>query len=278
MSAQLLESALLDQEPSSESFLDEVLLGLQQSPKSLPCKYFYDERGSRLFDKICDLDEYYLTRTELAIMDAFAPQMAEQIGLDSVWFVDHLLYRNPDSALKQQGAWECWSILTGLAAVTEKVELGSLVTPTSFRNPAVFAKQIDVIEEISGGRVILGIGAGWNEPEYLAFGLPFDRRVSRFEEAFTIIRTLLQDGAIDFVGRRKLWYSITLGLLVVAVVAMLARGFNLGIDFEGGTKMSMPAGDLVAEEVEDTFVDATGVTPELTQIVGAGDAKQADAE
>jgi dimethylhistidine N-methyltransferase len=80
MSAQLLESALLDQEPSSESFLDEVLLGLQQSPKSLPCKYFYDERGSRLFDKICDLDEYYLTRTELAIMDAFAPQMAEQIG------------------------------------------------------------------------------------------------------------------------------------------------------------------------------------------------------
>ncbi|MBL7286038.1 protein translocase subunit SecF [Corynebacterium godavarianum] len=82
-----------------------------------------------------------------------------------------------------------------------------------------------------------------------------------------------EDGAIDFVGRRKLWYSITLGLLVVAVVAMLARGFNLGIDFEGGTKMSMPAGDLVAEEVEDTFVDATGVTPELTQIVGAGDAR-----
>ena len=82
-----------------------------------------------------------------------------------------------------------------------------------------------------------------------------------------------EDGAIDFVGRRKLWYSITLGLLVVAVVAMLARGFNLGIDFEGGTKMSMPAGDLVAEEVEDTFVDATGVTPELTQIVGAGEAR-----
>lgn len=128
-------------------------------------------------------------------------QMAEQIGLDSVWFVDHLLYRNPESALKQQGAWECWSTLTGLAAVTEKVELGSLVTPTSFRNPAVFAKQIDVIEEISGGRTIVGLGAGWNEPEYLAFGLPFDKLVSRFEEAFTIIRTLLQDGAIDFEGK-----------------------------------------------------------------------------
>ena len=128
-------------------------------------------------------------------------QMAEQIGLDSVWLCDHLLYRNPEAVLDQQGAWECWSLLTGLAAVTERVELGSLVTPTSFRNPAVFAKQIDAIEEISGGRVILGLGAGWNEPEYMAFGLPFDRRVARFEEAFTIIRTLLQNGAIDFEGK-----------------------------------------------------------------------------
>ena len=127
-------------------------------------------------------------------------QLAEQIGLDSVWFVDHLLYRNPESAIKQQGAWECWSMLTALAAITERVELGSLVTPTSFRNPAVFAKQIDAVEEISGGRVILGLGAGWNEPEYKAFGLSYDRRVSRFEEAFTIIRTLLRDGEIDFEG------------------------------------------------------------------------------
>ena len=127
-------------------------------------------------------------------------QMAEQIGLDSVWFVDHLLYRNPESAIKQQGAWECWTMLTAIAAVTERVELGSLVTPTSFRNPAVFAKQVDAVEEISGGRVILGLGAGWNEPEYLAFGLAYDRRVSRFEEAFTIIRTLLHDGEINFEG------------------------------------------------------------------------------
>ncbi len=80
MRVQLPDLALLDQEPSSESFLDEVLLGLQQSPKTLPCKYFYDKRGSQLFDQICDLDEYYLTRTELAIMDAYAPQMAAQIG------------------------------------------------------------------------------------------------------------------------------------------------------------------------------------------------------
>lgn len=80
-------------------------------------------------------------------------------------------------------------------------------------------------------------------------------------------------GAIDVVGRRELWYIITVALLVVSILAMVFRGFNMGIDFEGGTKMSMPAGELVAEEVEETFVDATGVTPELTQIVGAGDAR-----
>lgn len=86
-------------------------------------------------------------------------------------------------------------------------------------------------------------------------------------------RMYSREGAIDFMGRRKTWYGITVGLVVAAVLAMLLRGFNLGIDFEGGTKLSMPAGDLVAEEVEDTFTDATGVTPELTQIVGAGDAR-----
>ena len=80
-------------------------------------------------------------------------------------------------------------------------------------------------------------------------------------------------GAIDFVGRSKLWYTIAIVLVVISFAAMALRGFNLGIDFEGGTKMSMPAGDLVAEEVEDTFVEATGVTPELTQIVGAGDSR-----
>lgn len=82
-----------------------------------------------------------------------------------------------------------------------------------------------------------------------------------------------REGAIDFIGRRKLWYGLTTVFLIVAVLAMLLRGFNLGIDFEGGTKMTMPAGDLVAEDVQDTFTDATGVTPELTQVVGAGDAR-----
>jgi alkanesulfonate monooxygenase SsuD/methylene tetrahydromethanopterin reductase-like flavin-dependent oxidoreductase (luciferase family) len=128
-------------------------------------------------------------------------RLAEDIGFDSVWFVDHLIYRDDMTTLDQQGVWECWSILAGLAAATQRVELGSLVTPTSFRNPALLAKIADTVDEISGGRVILGLGAGYHEAEYRAFGFPHDHRASRFEEAFTIIRSLLRDGAVDFEGQ-----------------------------------------------------------------------------
>jgi alkanesulfonate monooxygenase SsuD/methylene tetrahydromethanopterin reductase-like flavin-dependent oxidoreductase (luciferase family) len=85
--------------------------------------------------------------------------------------------------------------------VTTRVEFGPLVACTSFHNPALLAKQAATIDEIAGGRFVLGLGAGWNETEYRAFGFPYDHRVDRFEEAFTIIRTLLRDGAIDFEGR-----------------------------------------------------------------------------
>ena len=81
-----------------------------------------------------------------------------------------------------------------------RIELGPLVACTNFHNPALLAKQAATIDEISGGRFILGLGAGWNETEFRAFGYPFDHRIDRFEEAFTIIRTLLRDGAIDFDG------------------------------------------------------------------------------
>jgi alkanesulfonate monooxygenase SsuD/methylene tetrahydromethanopterin reductase-like flavin-dependent oxidoreductase (luciferase family) len=99
------------------------------------------------------------------------------------------------------GQWECWSVLTALAAVTRRVELGTLVLCTGFRNPALLAKTADTVEEISGGRLILGLGAGWNEREHAAFGYPFDHRASRFEEALTIIHGLLREGRIDFAGR-----------------------------------------------------------------------------
>ena len=123
---------------------------------------------------------------------------AEAAGFDSLWVADHLIFRFEGE--EPRGPWECWSLLAALAAVTDRVEIGPLVSCTSFRNPALLAKIADTVDEISGGRLILGLGAGWHEPEYDAFGYPFDHRVSRFEEALTIIRTLLRDGAIDFQG------------------------------------------------------------------------------
>ena len=125
-------------------------------------------------------------------------QLGEQIGADSLWITDHLIHRVPGE--EPRGMWECWSLISALAAITETPEIGTLVLSTSFRNPALLAKMAATVEEISGGRLILGLGAGWNEAEYLAFGYPFDHRVSRFEEAVTIITGLLQDGHVDFEG------------------------------------------------------------------------------
>ena len=122
---------------------------------------------------------------------------AEGLGFDSIWVGDHLYYDHPDGA---RGPWEAWSQLAALAEATERVQLGPLVAATSFHNPAMLAKKAVTVDEISDGRLILGLGAGWNEPEYRAFGFPFDHRFSRFEEAFTILRTLLGEGEIDFDG------------------------------------------------------------------------------
>jgi probable F420-dependent oxidoreductase len=123
---------------------------------------------------------------------------AEAAGFDSLWLGDHLLYDLPGGLAR--GPWEVWTSLAALAAVTERVQLGPLVASTSFHAPAMLAKQAATVDAISGGRLILGLGAGWNEREYRAFGFPYDHRVSRFEEAFTIIRTLLREGRADVDG------------------------------------------------------------------------------
>lgn len=122
----------------------------------------------------------------------------EDCGFDSIWTGDHLLYRDENGT---RGPREAWTTLAALAEVTQRVELGPLVASTSFHAPAMLAKLAATVDDISGGRLILGLGAGWNEVEYRAFGFPYDQRVSRFEEAFTIIRTLVRDGSIDFEGR-----------------------------------------------------------------------------
>ncbi|HEY5664453.1 MAG TPA: LLM class flavin-dependent oxidoreductase [Ilumatobacter sp.] len=135
---------------------------------------------------------------EIAFADLIAmARLAEQVGFDSIWLGDHLLY---DLPVGPRGPWEVWTTLAALAASTERVELGPLVASTSFHAPAMLAKMAATVDAISGGRLVLGVGAGWNRREYTAFGFPYDHRVSRFEEAFTIVRTLLAEGTIDFHG------------------------------------------------------------------------------
>lgn len=122
---------------------------------------------------------------------------AEEVGFDSIWLGDHLIY---DLPVGPRGPWECWTSLAALGASTSRVLLGTLVASTGFHAPAMLAKQAATVDAISGGRLLLGLGAGWNEREYRAFGFPFDHRISRFEESFTVIRALLRDGEIDFHG------------------------------------------------------------------------------
>jgi alkanesulfonate monooxygenase SsuD/methylene tetrahydromethanopterin reductase-like flavin-dependent oxidoreductase (luciferase family) len=124
---------------------------------------------------------------------------AEAVGFDSIWVGDHLLYDLPDGSTR--GPHEAWTTLAAIAQVTERVEIGPLVASTSFHAPAMLAKQAATVDAISGGRLIVGLGAGWNKREYDAFGFAYDRRVSRFEEALAIIVPLLREGRTSFSGQ-----------------------------------------------------------------------------
>ncbi len=124
---------------------------------------------------------------------------AESAGYDSIWVGDHLVYDLPDGSTR--GPYEAWTTLAAIAAATERVEIGPLVASTGFHAPAMLAKQAATVDAISQGRLILGLGAGWNRREFDAFGFPYDRRVSRFEEALAIIAPLLREGRTTFHGR-----------------------------------------------------------------------------
>lgn len=124
---------------------------------------------------------------------------AERAGFDSVWVYDHLLYRFPDHPA--MGVWECWSTLAALAEATERVEHGTLVLAAPWRNPALLAKMAITVDAISNGRLILGLGTGYHQPEFEAFGYPYDHLAGRFEEAIQIIGSLLRTARADLNGR-----------------------------------------------------------------------------
>jgi probable F420-dependent oxidoreductase len=124
---------------------------------------------------------------------------AEAAGFDSIWLGDHLLYRGDGRA--ERGPWDVWTILAGLAAVTQRVTIGPLVACTAFHPPGLLARMAAGVDEVSGGRLVFGLGAGWNEAEFRAFGIPFDHRVARFAEAFEIVHRLLAGEHVTYHGR-----------------------------------------------------------------------------
>jgi alkanesulfonate monooxygenase SsuD/methylene tetrahydromethanopterin reductase-like flavin-dependent oxidoreductase (luciferase family) len=124
---------------------------------------------------------------------------AEAAGLDSIWAADHLLYQ-PDPDTRPRGFWESWTLLAALAEATERVELGHLVACLPFRSPGVTAYMANTLDEVSGGRFVLGVGSGWHEPEFSAFAFEFERRVSFYAESLAIIVPLLRGETVDFTG------------------------------------------------------------------------------
>jgi len=174
---------------------------------------------------------------------------AEEAGFDSIWVGDHYLYRDERG---ERGPWEGWSLLAALAAVTRRVKLGPLVACLGFRAPAVLAKTAATVDEISGGRLVLGVGAGWNEVEYRAFGLPFDHRVSRFEESFEIVRRLLSGERVTVSGR---YHSVEDAVLLPAP----RRRPPLMVGANGPRMLSIA---LPHVDVWNTWFDGYGNTPE----------------
>lgn len=132
---------------------------------------------------------------------------AEEAGLDSIWGADHLIFRENGTS---SGIHECLTILTAVAAITRRVEIGPMVLALPFRNPALVAKMATALDEVSAGRLILGLGCGWHGPEFDAFDYPFDHRVGRFEEGLNVVLPLLRTGRVKVEGR---WHRADAELL-----------------------------------------------------------------
>src|SRR6188472_3396911 len=175
---------------------------------------------------------------------------AEEVGFDSIWVGDHYLYR--DDGRPERGPWEAWTLLAALAAVTDRVRLGPLVACLNFHEPAVLAKLAATVNEIGGGRLVFGMGAGWNRTEFDAFGIPYDHRAARFEEAFEIVRRLLAGERVTSEGR---WHRVDDAVL-------LPRPARRPTLMVGSTGERVLAATLPHVDAWNTWFDWFGNSPE----------------
>jgi alkanesulfonate monooxygenase SsuD/methylene tetrahydromethanopterin reductase-like flavin-dependent oxidoreductase (luciferase family) len=132
----------------------------------------------------------------------------ESAGWHGLWFADHYMADTPDGSPSDDPALECWTTLAALAAAVPRLQLGSLVSPSSVHHPALLAKQATTVDQVAGGRVVLGVGAGWQVNEHRAYGFelaPPKERVDRFAELIQILRSLLHDDRTTFHGR---WFTV----------------------------------------------------------------------
>ena len=195
---------------------------------------------------------------------------AEAVGFDSIWLGDHLLYR--DDGREERGPWDAWSLLSALAARTDRIRLGPLVACAGFASAGLLARKAAAVQEISAGRLVLGLGAGWNETEFRAFGVPFDRRASRFVESFDVIWRLLAGERVTVDGAfERLDDAVLLPRPVVPVPLMVGSmgervlraalpfvdAWNIWFDWYGNT----PEGFAAANDRVSGLVGEAGREP-----------------
>jgi probable F420-dependent oxidoreductase len=216
---------------------------------------------------------------------------AEEVGFDAVWVSDHVGFGDPDG--EWGGAWEAWTLLSALAASTTRVQLGTYVLAVPLRNPALLAKMAETLDEVSGGRLILGLGAGWNEPEFRSYGLPFDDRFDRFEDSLRIIAAMLRTGRSTHAGRIVTTRSARLaprgprpgGLPIMVGAAgprMLRLTAELADHWNGGLRLADEAAELLARLDEACRAagrdpaDVTRSVEVLVRTIPAPDGRPAD--
>jgi alkanesulfonate monooxygenase SsuD/methylene tetrahydromethanopterin reductase-like flavin-dependent oxidoreductase (luciferase family) len=182
----------------------------------------------------------------------------ERLGFDSVWLPDHYYFQRP-SGLETYP--EVWTLLTAIAVKTERVKLGTNVLAATFRHPALMAKMAGAIQELSGGRFVLGLGAGNQAHEHAAFGLDFEHRIGRIKEYLPIMIGLLKGESVTFEGRYFQVREADLRTVVPSVPVWFASGgpqmFELTARYASGWNMAgggtLPA---VIKEKYDSFAAA----------------------